>query len=365
MIDLHHLTSAIKTEAQRLGFNAVGVASTIPLGHYQTYLDWINAGNHADMDYLARHDVIVKRGDLQKILDNCQRIICLAMPYPPPQGDIDEQHDCQGRISAYARTIDYHKVMWAKLAQLEQFIRDRTRPDLPLKSYVDTGPILERSYASLAGLGVAGKNSCLIIPSSGSYFFLAEVLTDLELPVDEPFTRDLCRTCRRCIDACPTGAILPNYTINANKCISYLTIENKSSIPDDLKKPMRSWVFGCDICQMVCPHNAVTPPQTNSLGEPLLDEFVDLLPLFSMDEDAFKAKFGHTALSRAKRTGLLRNAAITLGNQHCQEVLPTLKMVIENETDPIIKEACAWAVQALEKKAQLAHKSIKNDADDK
>jgi epoxyqueuosine reductase len=365
MIDLHHLTSAIKTEALCLGFNAIGVASAIPLAHYQTYLDWITGGYHADMDYLARQDMLIKRGDPQKILEGCQRIICLAMPYPPPQGDKDEQHDCQGRISAYARTIDYHEVIWAKLAQLEQFIRDRTKPDLPLKSYIDTGPILERSYASLAGLGVAGKNSCLIIPGSGSYIFLAEVLTDLELPVDEPFTMDLCRTCRRCIDACPTGAILEDRTIDASKCISYLTIENKGHIPDALKKPIGSWVFGCDICQMVCPHNAVTPPQTNPLGEPFLDEFVDLLPLFSMDEDAFKAKFGHTALSRAKRTGLLRNAAITLGNQHCQEALPTLKMVIENETEPIIKKACAWAVQALEMKAQSAHKLIKNDADDK
>ncbi len=352
MIDYHQLTVEIKNEAKRLGFNAVGVAPAIPLAHYQTYLNWISAGYHADMDYLTRRDVLAKKADPKNILDNCQRIICLAMPYQAPEGDINEQHIGKGRISAYARTIDYHEIIWDKLAQLEQFIRDKTRRDLPLKSYVDTGPILERSYASLAGIGVAGKNSCLIIPGMGSYFFLAEILTDLELPVDQPFTSDVCRTCRRCIDACPTGAILPNRTIDANKCISYSTIENKGHIPDPLKKSIGSWVFGCDICQMVCPHNQAILPHTNPLGEPLLDEFIDLLPLLTTNEDAFKDRFGPTALSRAKRTGLLRNAALVLGNQGCQEVLTALKNLAENETDPIIQVACEWAVQEIESQAQ-------------
>ena len=180
MTDYHQLTVEIKNEAKRLGFNAVGVAPAFPHQHYQAYLDWISAEHHADMDYLARRDALTKRGDPQKVLENCQRVICLAMPYQPPQTAIDQQHKGKGRISAYARPIDYHEFIWDKLAQLEQFIRERTDGDLPLKSYVDTGPILERSYASLAGLGVAGKNSCLIIPGLGSYFFLAEVLTDLE-----------------------------------------------------------------------------------------------------------------------------------------------------------------------------------------
>lgn len=343
-MDYHQLTREIKNEAKRLGFIAVGIAPVIPHPHYQTYLDWIDADHHASMNYLSRPDVLAKRENPQKILENCQRIICLAMPYQPPHADFDQQHEGMGRISAYARTIDYHHIIWDKLAELEQFIREQNKEDLPLKSYVDTGPLLERSYASLAGIGVAGKNSCLIIPGVGSYFFLAEILTDLALPVDQPFTRDLCHTCRRCIDACPTGAIMEDHTINADKCISFLTIENKGHIPDGLKNSMESWVFGCDICQMVCPHNKVTPQLGHPLGEAILDEFIELLPLFALNDDSFKSKFRSSALSRAKRTGLLRNAAIVLGNQGFEGALSTLKNAIESEPDTIIKDACRWAV---------------------
>jgi len=235
MIDLLDLRNAIKTEADRLGFNHIGIAPALPVPHIQAYLEWVTAGRHGRMDYLAREDTLAKRADPRLILEGCQRVICLAMPYMRPQTDLESVPPGQGRISNYAATQDYHQVIWAKLSQLEAFIQANTPEEAQIKSYVDTGPILERSYAAAAGIGIAGKNSCLLIQGTGSYFFLAEILTDLELPVDKPFTRDLCGTCRRCIDACPTGCIRDDHTIDARRCISYLTIENKAEIPDNLK----------------------------------------------------------------------------------------------------------------------------------
>ena len=347
MIDLIDLRSAIKTEADRLGFNHMGIAPALPVPHIQAYLEWVTAGRHGRMDYLAREDTLAKRADPRLILEGCQRVICLAMPYMRPQTDLESVPPGQGRISNYAATQDYHQVIWAKLSQLEAFIQANTPEEVQLKSYVDTGPILERSYAAAAGIGIAGKNSCLLIQGTGSYFFLAEILTDLELPVDKPFTRDLCGTCRRCIDACPTGCIRDDHTIDARRCISYLTIENKAEIPDNLKGQVGDWLFGCDVCQIVCPHNAWTPEQNMELGERLLPEHIDLLGLLSFDEKSFAAKFGQTPLSRAKRRGLLRNAAVILGNQRVNQALPVLQQALEREEDPAIQDACRWAIQSI------------------
>jgi len=352
MPDLLVLKENIKTEAARLGFNHIGVAPALPVPHYQEYLDWVQAGNHAGMHYLSRQDTMTKRGDPRLILDGCQRVICLAMPYKPPKASLDDLPKGKGRVSAYAITRDYHEIIRENLTQLEDFIHARVGKRVRLKSYVDTGPILERSYASQAGIGVAGKNSCLLIQGIGSYFFLAEILTDLGLPVDEPYVRDLCGTCQRCIDGCPTGCILPDRTVDAGRCISYLTIENKGCIPDDLKPQIGNWVFGCDVCQIVCPHNAWTPVQKNSLGEPLLPVFLDLQALFSLEEEPFAEKFSVTSLSRAKRRGMRRNAAVVLGNQKLKEALPILKQTLHKEEDPAVMDACRWAIHEIEQAQQ-------------
>ena len=343
-MNLSALCEAIKTEAQRLGFTHSGIAPALPVPHLQTFLEWVEKGCHADMGYLEREDTLAKRKDPRLILEDCQRIICLALPYQPPEAELGDRPPGKGRVSAYAVTRDYHQIIWEKLSQLETFIRAEAGENVRLKSYVDTGPILERSYASLAGIGTIGKNACLIIQGSGSYFFLAEILTDLRLPVDAPFTRDLCGACRRCIEACPTGCILPDRTIDAGRCISYLTIENKGEIPDDLKPKIGDWVFGCDLCQMVCPHNARAQEGTTSNGELLPPEFIDLASLFSFDEGAFRKRFGPTPLSRTKRNGLLRNAAVVLGNQHHTNALPVLEKALEKETDPKVLNACHWAI---------------------
>lgn len=348
MRDLSLFREELKTEAAHLGFNQIGIAPALPVPHYPEYLDWVEAGYHGRMGYLSREDTLAKRGDPRLILDGCQRIICLALPYYTPQATLGEVPPGKGRVSAYAINRDYHQILWEKLVQLEEFIQSRVGENINMKSYVDTGPILERSYASLAGIGIAGKNSCLLIQGAGSYFFLAEILTDLQLPVDMPFTRDLCGTCRRCIDACPTGCILPNRTIDASRCISYLTIENKAATPDNLKGQIGAWVFGCDVCQVVCPHNARTRKQTTTLGAPLLPELLDLIELFSYDEDTFINKFSQSPLSRARLPGMLRNAAIILGNQKFDKALPVLEKTLAREHDPAVQDACRWAIREIE-----------------
>jgi epoxyqueuosine reductase len=323
--------------------------------HLEVFEEWVEAGRHADMGYLSRADTLNKRRDPRQILPGCQRIICLAMPYQRPQADLEKCPLGKGRVSSYARSRDYHEIIWEKLAQLEGFIQARCDEPVHLKSYVDTGPILERSYAAQSGIGIAGKNSCLLIQGTGSFFFLAEILTDLELPLSEPTTRDLCGSCRRCIDACPTGCIQEDRTLDAGRCISYLTIENKGSIPDGLKEEIVPWVFGCDVCQMVCPHNAYPPDQFIPLGDPLLPEFIDLIELFQMDDKAFVKAFGETPISRARRRGMLRNAAIVLGSQGCQEALSSLRQTLERETDPAVQDACRWAISQI-KSSQMNHK---------
>ena len=345
---LSTLKQAIRTEAHRLGFTHFVVSPAHPVPHLQTYLAWVSAGRHADMGYLARTDTLAKRGDPGLILAGCQRVMCLAMPYNPPHAPVDETRPGYGRISAYARTTDYHLIIQEKLNALESFIHAQAGEGIGFKSYVDTGPILERAFAAQAGLGMFGKNTNLIIPKAGSYVFLAVILTDLALPPDAPLTRDPCGSCQRCIEACPTECIRADRTLDAARCISYLTIENKGIIPDPLKSQVGSWLFGCDICQMVCPHNARAASQPGALGQLRLPEFMDVVEIITWGQAEFKAVTDDTALSRARLRGLVRNAAIVLGNQREIQALPALKTRLDQETDPTIQDALQWALQQIE-----------------
>ena len=347
MTNLIALKESIKTEAFGLGFNHLGVAPAESVPEYHAYLKWLGNDFQAGMAYLDRPDARAKRENPQRVLEGCQRVIVLAMPYRPPERPAGAVHPGQGRISAYARTPDYHTVILDRLARLENFIRDSVTEDIKLKSYVDTGPILERAFASLAGIGIAGKNTCLLIQGTGSYFFLAEILTDLPLPIDKPCTRDLCGSCQRCLEACPTQCLLPGRALDANRCLSYLTIENRGAIPDELKPDLNGWVFGCDICQMVCPHNAWIPDQPMALGEPLLPEFMDLEPILTLSPEEFNQAYAATPLSRTRREGLIRNAALILGQQKKASALPALKTALERETGPGVQDACQWAIRRI------------------
>ncbi|RPI82769.1 MAG: tRNA epoxyqueuosine(34) reductase QueG, partial [Chloroflexi bacterium] len=248
------LKQAIKDKAKELGFLLVGVTGPEPPAHLDVFSHWLQAGRHGEMSYLATERSIQRRSDPKQILPECRSILSLAAPYPSPGGP-DHVGAGKGKVAAYAWGDDYHDVLPERLDALVEYIEAEVGHPVPNRWYTDTGPILERELAQRAGLGWIGKNTLLINPQQGSYFLLAEILLGIDLEPDPPFTMDGCGSCTRCLDACPTSCILPDRTIDATRCISYLTIELKGSIPEDLRPQIGEWVFGCDVCQQVCPWN--------------------------------------------------------------------------------------------------------------
>ncbi|RME89824.1 MAG: tRNA epoxyqueuosine(34) reductase QueG, partial [Anaerolineae bacterium] len=292
------LKEEILAEAHRLGFALAGVTTPDPPPHITTFERWLEANRHGDMAYLAEARARARRADPRRILPECRSILVLAISYPNPLTAPQPQgQPPHGRVAAYAWGEDYHLVLPERLKSLVAFIEHRIGHPVPNRWYTDTGPILERDLAQRAGLGWIGKNTCLIHPRIGSYFFLAEVLLGIELEPDPPFHADRCGRCTRCIEACPTQAILPDRTLDARRCISYLTIERKTEIPTDLRSLLGEWVFGCDICQMVCPWNRFAPPQGDAafaprpgVPRPSLIEELALTP------ESFNRKFRHSPL---------------------------------------------------------------------
>lgn len=291
------------------------------------------------MQYLA--DRAEAYGDPAHVLDGARSIVMLAMNYrtAEPGGT----RAGQGRVSRYAWGFDYHGVVRARLTALAEWLRQRV-PAITARGVVDTAPILEREFAQLAGLGWIGKNTLLLNRELGSWFFLAALLTDRELEYDAPHETDHCGTCRACLDACPTQAFVDAYVLDARRCISYLTIELRGAIPEDLRAGIGDWLFGCDVCQDVCPWNRRAPVTSEPMYRPLGEmNPVDLAALFELDDANFRERFRHTPLWRAKRRGLLRNAAIVLGNQQNADTLPALIRGL-NDAEPLVRGACAWAI---------------------
>lgn len=250
----------------------------------------------------------------------------------------------QGRVSVYAWSgQDYHDVIHRKLKQLKSLVRELA-PDVSTRGVVDTAPLMEREFAQLAGVGWVGKNTLLLSRQLGSWFFLAVLLLDCELDHDPPFAADHCGTCTACLDICPTNAFPQPYVLDARRCISYLTIEHRGRVPDDLRAGYGQWVFGCDLCQEVCPWNRKVPSVASSEFAPQEDmNPVDLGQLFYLDDAAFRARFRKTPLWRARRRGLLRNAAIVLGNQPAPHGLAPLIRGLSDEESPV-RGASAWAL---------------------
>jgi epoxyqueuosine reductase len=243
---------------------------------------------------------------------------------------------------------DYHNVIPARMKELVRFIEEQVEGPIKNRWYTDTGPILERDLAQRAGIGWIGKNTCLINPKHGSYFLLSEILLDLPLEPDHPFITDHCGTCTRCMQACPTQCILPDRTLDATRCISYLTIEFKDSIPPGLRSQIRDWIFGCDICQMVCPWNRFAGE-----GDPAFDESHSPPPLteeLSLTPQAFSRRFKQSPIQRAKRRGYLRNVAVALGNMEDIHALPALQNAL-NDEESMVREHALWAIEEIRKRA--------------
>ncbi len=352
------LKETIKKQAHLLGFDLVGVSSPKPPKHIDVYERWVEAGRHGKMDYLATPRAMQRRADLRQVLPECRSILALGMRYMAPKTLYSRKtsnasettgrgnHSPSGQISAYAWGSDYHPIIEKRLEDLVSFIEKRVGNPFPNRWYVDTGPILERELAQRAGLGWIGKNTCLINPKHGSFFFLAELLIGLELEPDDPFSTDYCGSCNRCIQACPTGCILPDRTIDSRKCISYLTIELKESIPQEMRARLGNWVFGCDICQQVCPWNqrisnedvdTAFAPRAGITSPNLVDEL-------NLRQNDFNHKFKGSPIKRAKRRGYLRNVAVSLGNSQLPEAVSALTKVLLEDPEPLIREHAAWSL---------------------
>jgi epoxyqueuosine reductase len=352
---IENLKLSIKDKARQLGFFLAGVTTPEPPPHYSTFENWLAQGLHGQMKYLATDRSRTRRADPKQILDQCKSILVLATPYSPAEGwrSGEAPYRDHGQIAAYAQGDDYHDVLPARMKQLVQFIEQQVGGPVKNRWHTDTGPILERDLAQRAGIGWIGKNTCLIHPKQGSYFLLSEIFLDLELEPDAPFVTDHCGTCTRCIEACPTDCILPDRTLDAKRCISYLTIELKEDIPVELRDKMGNWVFGCDICQAVCPWNRFAPEgdtafmddPSSSLGAhpPLTDEL-------TLTPQTFNQRFKRTPVQRAKRRGYLRNVAVALGNTGDMHDLPVLQNAL-NDEEPLIKEHAKWAIEQISKTA--------------
>jgi epoxyqueuosine reductase len=342
-----------------LGFDMAGIVPVGPPRHSAAFADWLAAGYGGEMAYLAAR--AAERLDPIVWLPDARSLILLAANYNPgvpPSGSNDPAH---GRIARYAWAADYHEVLKPRLHALDAFIRKRTGRTGPGKACVDTAPLLERDFAEQAGLGFIGRNTCLITPGLGSWTFLAALAVPELLPMDDgrrmmvsttivhrpPSGAGTCGRCTRCLDACPTNAFVGPHVLDARRCIAYLTIEQRGSIPRELRPLMGNWVFGCDVCQEVCPYNRAAPKATWSALMPDVSQAAPpLLELLTLDEIAFRTRFRGTAVLRAKRCGLVRNACVAAGNWGDPAAIRALTDLLA-DSEPLVRGHAAWALSRI------------------
>jgi epoxyqueuosine reductase len=338
------LEARLKQQAHALGFELAGIAAATPADSFDRLRAWLDQGYAGEMHYLPRRANAYQHP--AAILADVRSVVMVAMNYKPSSDDRTCSTSC-GRVARYARGEDYHHVLWKRLNRLLEWVQDEA-PGTRGRGVVDTAPLLERDFARRAGLGWFGKNTMLLNKRLGSYFFLGALLLDLELQADMPHETSHCGTCTACLDACPTDAFIGPGVLDARRCISYLTIELRGPVPADLRERVGDWLFGCDVCQEVCPWNrkATLTNEPAFQARPDLEP-VDLIKLLCLSAKDFRQRFRGTALMRAGRRGLLRNAALVLGNLGDPAALPALRQVL-NDPEPLVRDAAQWAIDRIE-----------------
>ena len=334
------LEEILTAAAHEQGFVLVGFAPLRRLENREEFFNqWLNEGRQGEMGWLARDPE--RRLDPRRIDPRLRSVVSLGYPYAAPAiPDIDWRTAMRGRIAAYALGPDYHDIVLARARAVAARLKS-VLPEAVTRAYVDTGAVFEREWAAEARMGWFGRNTNLLNRHHGSYFFLAEIFTDAEFAVSgEPY-REHCGTCRQCLDLCPTGALAEGYVIEPRVCISYLTIEHRGPIPIALRPKLGNWIFGCDICQEVCPWNV-------SAGAAVDDAVMPFLPaLMTLDDEGFRRRFGKSAVARTRRRGLLRNAAVVLSNTGNRDAVPVLANSLQGEIEPLVRSHAAWALGQL------------------
>jgi epoxyqueuosine reductase len=340
----------IRQRASELGFDDCRFASAAAPGSAKQFQNWVAEGKFGEMAWMERN--AAKRVEPQKVLAEAKTAICLAVSYDTgSKPEVRHKSGTQGVVARYARYEDYHDILGERLKLLAQFVSDLGGANTRSLWYVDTGPILERDFAQRAGIGFVGKHTNLISRKLGNWIFLAEILTTLELEPDAP-EKNHCGKCSRCITACPTNAITAPFELDARRCISYLTIELKGSIPVEFRRAMGNRIYGCDDCLAVCPWNkfAQEGRMMKSHARKDLDQ-PELLDLLALGETSFKSRFANSPILRTKRRGLLRNVCVALGNIGDKSALPALEKASQ-DAEPLVAEHARWAMEEINSRAK-------------
>lgn len=336
------LTERIKAHATALGFDLVGASPVERPAHAESFAEWLRRGYHGEMQYMAR--TADARVDPGHLLPWARSIVSVGLSYNTPWERKSAPEGIRGWISRYAWGEDYHDVMQAKLLRLLDFVRQEAGPEVKGRVFVDAGPVMDRAVGARAGIGWYGKNTNLLSPRIGSFFFLGELFLGLELDWDQPMP-DRCGQCRLCLDACPTNAFVGPYVLDARRCISYLSIELKGAMARELRPLMGTHLFGCDICQDVCPYNAkIRPTQEPAFSPREGLHAPELIPFLSLTEGQFKAKFAGSPILRARHRGFLRNVCVALGNLKRPEAVPVLMTALVKDPEPLVRGHAAWAL---------------------